>query len=181
MSQDVVVATNSNVGTPNRLVAVEVVPPARSRKNNNSMAKTVAPETPVKSSPPVLIDHILTSAIVLNWQALTASPDGKVRIEYHIGSDGSVEYLTIWGSAREYWSLICNYSVNPGWSDGPSFSNGFHSRTLGRLLQSIMMNQNLFFHDRKPNTNGRLEIGAPTPQATDDARLQVNETFQRSA
>jgi hypothetical protein len=145
------------------------------------MAKTVAPEIPVKSSPPVLIDRILTSAIVLNWEALTASPTGKVRIEYHIGTGGSVEYLTIWGSAREYWSLICNYSVNPGWSDGPSFSNGFHSRTLGRLLQSIMMNQNLFFHDRKPNTNGRLEIGAPTPQDTDDARFQVNETFQRTA
>ena len=145
------------------------------------MAKTVALETPVKSSPPVLIDHILTSAVVLNWEALTASPTGKVRVEYHIGNDGSVENLTIWGSAREYWSLICNYSVNPGWSDGPSFSNGFHSRTLGRLLQSIMMNQNLFFHERKPNTNGRLEIGVPSAQDTDDARLRVNETFQRSA
>ena len=181
MSQDAIVANESNVGTPNTLVPVQVLPLTRSRKNKNSMAKTVAPETPVKSSPPVLIDHILTSAVVLNWEALTASPTGKVRVEYHIGSDGSVENLTIWGSAREYWSLICNYSVNPGWSDGPSFSNGFHSRTLGRLLQSIMMNQNLFFHDRKPNTNGRLEIGAPTPQVTDDARLQVNETFQRSA
>jgi hypothetical protein len=181
MSQDVIVVTESNVGTPNPLLCVEVVVPTRSRKSKSSMAKTVAPEVPVKSSPPVLIDRILTSAIVLNWEALTASPTGKVRIEYHIGSDGSVEYLTIWGSAREYWSLICNYSVNPGWSDGPSFSNGFHSRTLGRLLQSIMMNQNLFFHDRKPNTNGQLEIGAPTTQDSDDARFQVNETFQRSA
>lgn len=145
------------------------------------MTKTIATVPAANLAPQVQIDHILTSAVVLNWEALTASPTGKVRIEYHVGSDGSVETVTIWGSAREYWSLICNYSVNPAWSDGPSFSNGFHSRTLGRLLQSIMMNQNLFFHDRKPNSNGQLEIGAPTPQDTDNARLQVNETFQRSA
>lgn len=146
------------------------------------MTRTIATVPAEISVAPVQIDHILTSAVVLNWEALTASsPTGKVRVEYHIGTDGSVEYLTIWGSAREYWSLICNYSVNPGWSDGPSFSNGYHSRALGRLLQSIMMNQNLFFHGRKPNTNGLLEIGAPSPQDTDNALLRVNETFQRSA
>ncbi|HEY4900579.1 MAG TPA: hypothetical protein VIH91_07145 [Terriglobales bacterium] len=148
------------------------------RKVENSMTKTAIPETPAKAT--VQLDHILTSAVFLNWEALTASPTGgQVRIEYHIGAGGSVEYLTIWGSAREYWSLICNYSVNPGWSDGPSFSNGYHSRTLGRLLQSIMMNQNLFFHGCKPNTNGTLQIGAPSLQDTDNARLRVNETFQR--
>jgi hypothetical protein len=142
------------------------------------MTKTAIPEIPAKSTTPVQLDHILTSAVFLNWEALTASSSGgQVRIEYHIGADGSVECLTIWGSAREYWSLICNYSVNPGWSDGPSFSNGYHSRTLGRLLQCIMMNQNLFCHGGGPNTNGLLEIGAPTPQDTDCARLQVNETF----
>ena len=152
------------------------------RKMEISMTKTVIPESPAKPVNPVELDHILTSAIFLNWEALTASPTGgKVRIEYHIGPGGSVEYLTIWGSAREYWSLICNYSVNPGWSDGPSFSNGYHSRTLGRLLQSIMMNQNLFFHGCKPNTNGMLQIGAPSLQDTDNARLRVNETFQRAS
>ena len=141
--------------------------------------KTAIPETLLKSAAPVQLDHILTSAVFLNWGALTASPTGgQVRIEYHIGSDGSVEHLTMWGSAREYWSLICNYSVNPGWSDGPSFSNGYHSRTLGRLLQSIMMNQNLFFHGCKPNSNGLLEIGAPTTEDTDNARQCMNSTFQ---
>ena len=142
--------------------------------------KTTALPPPAPPAPTVPIDHILTSAVILNWEALAGSSSTrKVRVEYHIGIDGSVEYLTIWGSAREYWSLICNYSVNPGWSDGPSFSNGFHSRTLGRLLQSIMMNQNLFCHGRKPNTNGMLEIGAPSLQDTDNARVRVTETFQR--
>ena len=44
-----------------------------------------------------------------------------------------------------------------------------------------MMNQNLFCHGCKPNSNGLLEIGAPTLQDTDNARLRVSETFQRSA
>jgi hypothetical protein len=135
-----------------------------------------------KSSTPVELDHILASVVVLHWDALThASTDGKVRVEYHIGSDGSVECLKLWTSAREYWSLICDCSVHPGWSDGPRFSNGFHSRPLARLLQSIMMNQNLFYHGCSPHSNGSLEIGAPSVEAIGDARLRVDETFQRAS
>ncbi len=142
--------------------------------------KTAAPEITAQPLVPIQLNHILTSVVVLHWGALTASSiPGRVRIEYHIGSDGSVEYLKLWGSAREYWSLICNYSVNPGWSDGPTFSNGYHSRTLGRLLQSIMMNQNLFCHGCEPNTNGLLEIDAPTLQDAENAMQLVNGTFQR--
>jgi hypothetical protein len=145
------------------------------------MAKTLVHEIPPVPAISVQLDHILTSAVLLNWQALTASlTSGQVRIEYHIGADGTVESLRLWGSTREYWSLICNYSVNPGWSDGPSFSNGYHSRALGRLLQSIMMNQNLFHHACQPNSNGTLHIAAPSPRETDDARLRVSETFQRA-
>lgn len=142
----------------------------------------MTPETAIRTSSPVQLDHILASAVVLNWEALTlASTPGRVRIEYHIGLDGSLEYLKVWGSAREYWSLICDYSVTPGWSDGPRFSNGFHSRPLARLLQSIMMNQSMFGHTCLPNTNGVLEIDTPTPQDTEGARLRVNETFQRAS
>ena len=131
---------------------------------------------------PVQLDHILTSAVVLNWDALTqTSTPGRIRVEYHIGTDGSLEYLKLWGSTREYWSLICDYSVNLGWSDGPRFSNGYHSRPLARLLQSIMLNQNLFWHGCKPNSNGVLEVEAPTLQDTEGAKLRVSETFQRAS
>lgn len=141
--------------------------------------KTAVSESPAQTIPPVQLHHILTSVVLLHWEALTSSSTpGRVRIEYHIGAKGSVQYLKLWGSTREYWSLICDYSVNPGWSDGPTFSNGYHSRALGRLLQSVMMNQNLFCHDCEPNTNGLLEVGAPTLQDTENAKLQVNETFQ---
>jgi hypothetical protein len=139
-------------------------------------------ERQTKSNPLVQLDHILTSAVILNWEALTpSSPTGRVRVEYHIGMDGALEYLKLWGSAREYWSLICEYSVHPGWSDGPRFSNGYHSRPLGRLLQSIMVNQNLFGHGGKPNTNALLEVGPPTEQEIGDATVHVSETFQRAS
>lgn len=136
-------------------------------------------EIPANPTGPQQLDHILTSAVVLNWDALTqASTPGRVKVEYHIGLDGSIEYLKMWGSAREYWSLICDYSAHLGWSDGPRFSNGYHSRPLARLLQSIILNQNLFWHGGKPNSNGMLEIGPPTLQETESARLRVSESFQ---
>jgi hypothetical protein len=145
------------------------------------MATTLVREIPPVPRYPFSLEHILTRGVFRNWEALTASlTSGQVKSEYHIGADGAVESLRLWGSTREYWSLICNYSVNPAWSDGPSFSNGYHSRALGRLLQSIMMNQNLFHHACRPNSNGTLHIAAPSPQETDDARLRVSETFQRA-
>jgi len=125
------------------------------------------------------LDHILGSAVVLNWDALACqSSAATVRIEYHIGMDGSVEYLKLWARGREYWSLICDCSPHSGWSDGPRFSNGYHSRSLGRLLQSIMLNQSLFRHDCSPNTNATLEIGTPTAEDTSHATQRVNEVFQ---
>ncbi|HTQ61100.1 MAG TPA: hypothetical protein VMI32_12790 [Candidatus Solibacter sp.] len=124
------------------------------------------------------LDQILGSSVVLNWSSLgLATTVGAITIEYHVGSEGVVESLKLWACAREYWSLICDYAPNAGWSDGPLFSNGYHSRRLGRLLQSILMNQGLFAHTRNPNTNGMVEIGVPTVQQTTDARSQVSETF----
>jgi hypothetical protein len=136
-------------------------------------------EIPVKVCNPVPLDNILTSAVVLNWDALApGSASGTVKVEYHIGMDGSVESLKLWASAREYWSLVCDYSTQLGWSDGPRFSNGYHSHRLSRLLQSIMMNQSLFCHDCGSNTNGTLEIGTPTMEDTQSA-VRLSELFQR--
>jgi hypothetical protein len=128
------------------------------------------------------LENILSSAVVLNWDALACqSQSAIVRVEYHIGTDGAVESLKLWARAREYWSLVCDYSPHTAWSDGPRFSNGYHSRPLGRLLQSIMMNQNLFQHDCRPNSNATLEIGAPTSEDADYAMQRVNDAFQRAS
>jgi len=131
------------------------------------------------AAPPLALDALLNSAVVLNWDAITRSSTlGRVRVEYHIGADGALEYLKLWNSAREYWSLICEYSAHLSWSDGPRFCNGYHCRSLARLLQSIMTDQRLCNHSGSPNTNGMLEVGPPTAQDVDAAKLRVDETFQ---
>jgi hypothetical protein len=143
----------------------------------------------MKTEMPILVktsstglDHILGSAVILNWEAVACqSQPATIRIEYHIGTDGSVDYLKLWACGREYWSLICDYSPHGGWADGPRFSNGYHSRPLGRLLQSIIMNQKMFRHECGPNSNATLEITIPTAEDTDCATQRVNEAFQRSA
>ena len=127
------------------------------------------------AAPPEPLDELLNSAIVLNWDAITQSSlPGRVKVEYHTGADGRLEYLKLWSSTREYWSLICEYSAHLSWSDGPRFCNGYHSRSLARLLQSIMMGS----PSGGPNTSGTLEIGPPTAQDVEAAKLRVSETFQ---
>jgi hypothetical protein len=139
--------------------------------------KTEVPITP--SAPPQSLDHLLNSAVILNWDALTqSSTPGSVRVEYHIGVDGTLEHLKMWNTSREYWSLICEFSVHIGWSDGLRFCNGYHSRSLSRLLQSIVMNQGICTHTCSPNTNGILEVGTPTTEEVEAARLQVTQTFE---
>jgi len=139
-------------------------------------------EIPPETFCSVALDHILGSAVVLNWNALACgSTDCLVKIEYHIGADGSLEYLRLWARVREYWSLICDCSSHLGWSDGPRFSNGYHSRNLGRLLQSIMLNQNRFRHDHRPNSNGTLAIGPRTAEDTTCGTARVSEAFQLPA
>jgi len=126
----------------------------------------------------VPFDQILGSSVVLNWSSLgLGTAVASIRIEYRVGSERSVESLKLWACGGDYWSLICDYTPNVGWTDGPRFSNGFHSRQLARLLQSILMNQDLFTHARGPNTNGTIDIRVPTPQQTTDATLEVHGAF----
>ena len=135
------------------------------------------PITP--SAPPHALDEVLHSAVILNWNAIAqSSTAGRVRVEYHIGVDGALEYLKLWNSAREYWSLVCEYSAHLSWSDGPRFCNGYYSRSLSRLLQSIMMNPRQCSHGRNPNANGSLEIGPPTAEDVEAANLRMSEVFQ---
>lgn len=124
------------------------------------------------------LDQVLGSAVVMNWNALVAgAPEGLVKVEYHVGQDGALEDLRLWALTREYWTLVCEYSLRVGWADGPRFLNGFHSRPLSRLLQSIMLNQVLFLNQCTPNTNGTIEVRTPTEEDTTHATLRVNEMF----
>ena len=125
------------------------------------------------------LSQILESAVLLSWSDLMQGANGGLlQIEYHIGNKGSVDSLKMWcNSTRGYWSLICDYSVNPGWANGPRFSNGFHSRNLGRLLESIMMNQGLFPAAAAANSNVVIRVGPPTEEEITAARTQMAEAF----
>jgi hypothetical protein len=136
-------------------------------------------KTELLLKPPVAaLDHILSSAVVLNWNALTCQPaPTMLRLEYHVGRDSAIENLKLWARSREYWTLICDYTPNVGWTDGPRFANGYHSRSLGRLFQSILMDQSRFHHAYAPNTNATLKIQTPTAEDTLLAYERVNEAF----
>lgn len=137
-------------------------------------------EIPPETFGSVALDHILGSAVVLNWNALRFYRlPRQNRISHRVGWISGV--LRLWARVREYWSLICDCSTHLGWSDGPRFSNGYHSRNLGRLLQSIMLNQNRFRHNHRPNSNGTLAIGPPTAEDTTCATARVSEAFQLPA
>jgi hypothetical protein len=133
---------------------------------------------PAPSFPPQPLDQLLNSAVILNWDALTqSSTAGRVKVEYHIGQDGNLEFLKLWNAAREYWSLICEYSPRLAWSDGPRFCNGHHSRSFARPLQSIMMNPSMCLDGCNPNTSATLEIGPPTPDELEVARARMTGAF----
>jgi hypothetical protein len=125
------------------------------------------------------LSQILESAVILNWSDLVQEASGGLlQIEYHVGGERSVDSLKMWcNTTRGYWSLVCDYSVNPGWSNGPRFSNGFHSRNLGRFLESIMLNQNLFQHASEINSNVVIQVGPPREQEIATAKLQMAEAF----
>ncbi len=127
----------------------------------------------------VELSQILESAVVLNWNDLVqAASGGLLQIEYHVGGERSVDSLKMWcNTTRGYWSLICDYSVNPGWANGPRFSNGFHSRNLARLLESIMLNQNLFLHSSEANSNVVIQVSPPKEEEIAAAKLQMAEAF----
>jgi hypothetical protein len=141
---------------------------------------TTAPQTPTGEL--LQLNAILESAVFLNWAAFgQASDGGMVQVEYHAGAEHSIEYLKIWSATpRGYWSLVCDYAVavhRPNGA-GARFSNGFHSRDLGRFLDSILMNQNLFSHGCRANSNVVIQIKPPSEEQKAQAKERVDEALR---
>jgi hypothetical protein len=144
---------------------------------------TTAPQTP--SGQILQLNAILESAVFLNWPAFgQASDGGLVQVEYHVGAEHSIEYLKIWSATlRGYWSLVCDYAVavhRPNGA-GARFSNGFHSRDLGRFLDAILMNQNLFSHGCQPNSNVVIQVRPPSEEQINVAKERVTEALSLTA
>jgi hypothetical protein len=143
---------------------------------------TTAPQTP--SGELLQLNTILESAVFLNWAAFGQSEGGMVQVEYHVGIEHSIEYLKIWSATpRGYLSLVCDYAVavhRPNGA-GARFSNGFHSRDLGRFLDSILMNQNLFCHGCQPNKNMIIQVRPPSEEQVALAKVRVDEALSLTA
>jgi len=67
------------------------------------------------SSESVPLDHILESAVVINWSDLVRGAiPGLVHVEYHVGEERLIDNVRIWSSTtRGYWSLVCHCSIDP--------------------------------------------------------------------
>lgn len=90
---------------------------------------------------------------------------GQVQIEFHIGSDGSVEFVKVWGAIiRGHWNLICEHWMRSGTSNqsGVRFANGHKSDVFRGMLGSIMQHQELFLMGAAPGTDHMIQVSLPT-------------------
>ena len=71
---------------------------------------------------PKLLNQILESTVVLSWKDLTKNAEALIHVEYHIGVEGSIDYLRVWSStSRGYWNLVRYCSVSPDSMSEPKF------------------------------------------------------------
>ena len=115
------------------------------------------------SSESVPLDHILESAVVINWSDLVRGAiPGLVHVEYQVGEERLIDNVRIWSSTtRGYWSLVCHCSIDPDLSCTLHFRNGYQDGDLGKLLAAIMKRQGEFLHKRVANTNYLVQVGPP--------------------
>ena len=129
-----------------------------------------------KSSEPLLLDHILESAVVLNWHDLVRGAiPGLIHVEYHIGEQQSIGELRIWSStARGYWSLVCHSSIDSDLSCTLHFKNGYQDGDFGKLLAAIMKGQGEFLHKRAANANYLVQVGLPRVDVLASAKTSID-------
>ena len=129
-----------------------------------------------KSSEPMPLDHILESAIVINWSDLVrGAVPGLVHVEYHVGEERLIDDVRIWSStARGYWSLVCHCSIDPDLSCTLHFRNGYQDGDFGNLLSAIMKRQSEFLHKRIANANYLVQVGPPTVDVLASAKTSID-------
>ena len=131
------------------------------------------------------IYRMLESAVVLSWHDLVeTSPRDLIHIEYGTAPEPSLQYLKIWRLADgRAWNLICEYWMCLGSSPTPkaglTFSNGYHSAALTKMLEFIMQHQKSFSATFGPSSVGLLQVQTPTKGATSTARNCMSEAYKR--
>jgi hypothetical protein len=131
------------------------------------------------------LDQILESAIVVSWADLMRGTEtGLIHIEYGFAPDGTLDYLKVWSSiSRGHWLLACEYwmSASTFHSTGVRFENGYKSKGLAHILESVMQHQNSFVLPPNLGRQGLLQISAPTAEESAGAAALVDVAFERVA
>ena len=109
---------------------------------------------------------------------------GLIHIEYGFAVGGTLDYLKVWSSlSRGHWLLACQYwmSANMFHAASVSFSNGYQSEELARILDLAMQHQNWFVLPPNLGRQGLLQISAPTAEQIAAAAALINVAFDRLA
>ena len=129
------------------------------------------------------LEQVLQSAIVVSWDDLMhGSQTGLIHIEYGFATGGTLDYLKLWSSvSRGHWLLACEYwmSTSTFHSTGVHFDNGYHSRGLSDILESVMQHQGTFTLPADLGRQGLLQIPTPTAEESDAATAMVSEVLSR--
>jgi hypothetical protein len=131
------------------------------------------------------LERILESAVVKHWADLTSgTPTALIHIEYGFADGGTLDYLKVWSSlSRGHWLLACEYwmSANTFHAAGVSFSNGYQSEELTRILQLVMQRQSSFVLPANLGRQGLLQISMPSAEESAAAAILISEVFDRLA
>lgn len=129
------------------------------------------------------LDHILESAVISSWTALTHGAEGGlIHIEYGFVACGTLDYLKVWSSlTRGHWLLACEYwmSASSFHSAGVRFDNGYESERLAHILECVMQHQGEFDLPQNLGRQGLLQISTPTKEEIAEAGELVHRTFER--
>jgi hypothetical protein len=127
------------------------------------------------------LEQILESATVLFWTDLMrGAPAGLMHIEYGFAPAGTLDYLKFWSSiSRGHWRLACEYwmSASTLHRAGVRFENGYQSKGLAQILESVMQHQSSFVLPENLGRQGLLQISTPTAPESTAAAASVNQAF----
>lgn len=130
------------------------------------------------------MERILESAVTLNWEALTTHfIPVAMQIEYRSGSEGSLAHLKLWSStSRGHWNLVCEYRTHATATDaqGMTFTDGYSSAGLTRMLDAIMRNQQAFAVPPSDSAEGLVHIAPPSETDSIAAKHLMIEMLERT-
>lgn len=134
----------------------------------------------------IRIDHVLESAVVLSWkELLRGRRAGVVHVEYGVAPEPSLQYVKIWLSTRRAsWDLMCEYWMCAGPSRIPTagltFSNGYYSAALKRILEHMMRRQDGVPNSLSGESGVNLILVEPPTRGEElRARDYMTEAYRR--